>query len=56
MVKFSYWKIGLLFGIILLSVLVIYFLSRKNESFAIKKYKYGILMCCHNRPEILKKL
>lgn len=55
MIKFSYWKIGLLLGIIMLSVIFAYFMSKRSESFANKQYKYGILMCCYNRPEILKK-
>ena len=55
MIKFSYWKIGLLLGLIVLCLLSAYFISRRSESFANKQYKYGILMCCYNRPEILKK-
>ena len=55
MIKFSYWKIGLLLGIIMFSVILAYFLSKRKESFSNKQYKYGILMCCYNRPEFLKK-
>ena len=55
MIKFSYWKIGLLLGIIILSVIVAYFISNRSESFANKQYKYGIIICCYNRPEFLKK-
>ena len=55
MIKFSYWKLSILLGIILLSVILAYFLSTRKESFANKQYKYGILICCYNRPEFLKK-
>lgn len=55
MIKFSYWKIGLLLGLIVLCLISAYIISRRSESFANKQYKYGILMCCYNRPEILKK-
>ena len=55
MIKFSYWKLGLLIGIILLIIAIAYFMSISKESFANKQYKYGILMCCYNRPEFLKK-
>ena len=55
MIKFSYWKIGLLLGIIMFSVILAYFLSKRKESFSNKQYKYGILMCCYNRPEFLKQ-
>jgi len=55
MIKFSYWKIGLLLGIVLFSVIMAYFISNRSESFANKQYKYGIIICCYNRPEFLKK-
>ena len=55
MIKFSYFKIGLLLGLIVLCLISAYFISKRRESFANKQYKYGILMCCYNRPEILKK-
>jgi len=53
MLSFSYWKLGLLLGIILICVLVAYYLSKRKESFANKQYKYGILICCYDRPEFL---
>jgi glycosyltransferase involved in cell wall biosynthesis len=55
MIKFSRWKIGILLGMILVFVILAYFLSKRRESFANKQYKYGIIICCYNRPEFLKK-
>tara|TARA_B100000963_G_scaffold293748_1_gene264213 strand:+ start:1 stop:807 length:807 start_codon:yes stop_codon:yes gene_type:complete len=55
MIKFSYWKLAILLGIIMINLVLAYFLSKRTESFANKQYKYGILICCHNRPEFLKK-
>jgi glycosyltransferase involved in cell wall biosynthesis len=55
MIKFYYWRLVILLGIIILNLLLAYFLSKRTESFTNKQYKYGILICCHNRPEFLKK-
>jgi glycosyltransferase involved in cell wall biosynthesis len=55
MIRFSYWKISLLIGIVILCVLIAYYLSERTESFANKQYKYGILIYCYNRPEFLIK-
>ena len=53
--KTALLKLGILFGIIIFSVIFAYFLSKNSESFANKQYKYGILICCYNRPEYVKK-
>ena len=55
MIQFSYWKLGILLGIIASCLICAYLISINKESFSNKQYKYGILMCCYNRPEFLKK-
>lgn len=42
--------------IILIIIIVLLFLFKTNfETFETRKYKYGILICCYNRPEYLEK-
>lgn len=40
---------------LLIISLFFYYFNRERDYFNDKKYKYGIVLCCYNRPEFLKK-